>query len=229
MSDGPSSDDGRPPDEGTPAGDDPADGGPSTPDENGAAARDGPDDDGTPPRNPREGDPDRRNLLRWIIVAAIGIPVLIELRTFLALVGVIEGGGGTATPTPTPDVERVGEGDELLPATGPTETVADAVVMARDEGDWLFRLVVAVDNDDDGEYQLRLGAVTTESGDVVDGGASTDTLAPGESARLTAEWAIPPGAAPETLQVSGVTYEDGSATGQTSETVHLADVPVQGS
>jgi len=192
--------------------------------EDGAAAGEEPD----APADPRAGDPDRRGLLKWLIAAEVGVPVLVELRTFLALVGVIDGGEDTPTPTPTPAGPLVGEGDELLAATGPTETVADAVVVARDEGDWLFRLVVEVANDGDGEYQLRLGTVTTGAGDVVDGGAGTATLAPGASTTLTAEWALPPGAAPRTVRASGVTYEDGAATGQVSETVRLADVPVQG-
>lgn len=187
-----------------------------------------PGDGGSGPPDPRAEDPDRRGLLRWIIVVAIGIPVLIELRTFLGLAGVIGGGEDTPTATPTPAGDRVGVGDELLPATGPAETVTEATVTARDDGDWPFTLAVRVDNDDDGEYQLRLGAVRTGAGDTVDGGAETPRLDPGESTTLTAEWALPPGAAPEAVQVSGVTYEDGAATGQVSETVRLADVPVRG-
>ncbi|PSQ28812.1 hypothetical protein BRD09_07180 [Halobacteriales archaeon SW_10_68_16] len=217
--------------------DDPADGHEPEDDPPGDAAggsAHGPDAD--PGASEREESEDgvgvtrRRWMLRALIAAVLGIPILIEARTFLGLFrahlfGGAEGETGTATPTPTP-ASGVGVGDELLPATSPTETVEESVVRVTESG-WRYELSVAVTNGAEVPYELRLGGVRTAAGGTADGGASTGRIPPGESATVRESWELPTESRPETLAVTGLTYGDDGAD-LTEWTVRLARAPIEG-
>lgn len=165
----------------------------------------------------------RRTLVRLLVGTAIGIPVLVETLTFLGLVGSKFGEETpTATDTASADGNVVGVGDELLPETAPTDTVAEAYVT---EDDWTFTIVVDVENGSDRTYELRLGAVTTESGRRVDGGGG-DPVPPGESGVVTGRWELPEGSSPDVVDVVA-TARDGTVT-RTERSVGLAKVPVRG-
>lgn len=171
----------------------------------------------------------RRTLIRILVGLGIGIPIVIEGLTFLGLVGQSLGGDGGADGggTPTDDGERdgrVGVGDELLPATPQTETLASASY--RGSGDrWPLTLVVEVTNGADGPYELRLGAVRTEGGrDVEPESTPAVRLAAGESGSVTGFWRLPAGTSPSSL-VAEVRQGEGSPE---SHRVELAKIPVQG-
>ena len=175
---------------------------------------------------------ERRTLIRLLVGLGIGLPVAIEVATFLGLFGSRVGGdgedgNGAGTPTPgeteTPPPDAVGVGDELLPATPQADTVTEAAVRTED-GDRVFVMTVEVDNDTEQGYELRLDALTTREGTTVTGGGRTDQLEPGESATVTGRWELPAGERPgAVIVVATETGPDGSRETVTRRAT-LADV-----
>ena len=165
---------------------------------------------------------ERRNLIRLLVGLGIGLPVAIELATFGGLFEsrVLDGGdggrdgGGDGDGSPTPDEtatpeDAVGVGDELLPATDQSDTVTAAEVRTED-GERVFVMTVAVENDTDGGYELRLDALSTRSGTTVSGGGRTDEVEPGGSATVTGRWELPAGERPgAVIVVATLIHPDG--------------------
>lgn len=166
---------------------------------------------------------ERRTLIRLLVGLGIGVPVLIEGATLLGLVGDLFGGGDESTATPTETAAGVGLGDELLPAAPGTHTVQAAYVAA--DG-WTFTLSVGVENTTDRTYELRLRSVTTDGGDVVEGGGESGPIAPGETGSVTGRWELPDGASPDTVEAVAIA-RNGTVT-TVERTVDLGSVPVQG-
>lgn len=169
----------------------------------------------------------RRTLVRLLIGLGIGIPILVEGLTFLGLIErrlFGEDGrsddGMTATPT-----RRVGVGDELLPGTPQPETVRELLIIAAGDT-WQFTMSVAVENTGEVPYELRLGEVTLSDGTTVQGGGSTGQIPSGEQGTAAAQWSIPSGSTPRTVEVIGTAY--GESPTVTEEDVTLSKVPVQG-
>lgn len=138
---------------------------------------------------------ERRTLIRLLVGLGIGVPIAIEAATFFGLFGsrVVGDGDGTETPsspTETPSPDAVGVGDELLPATAATDTVTGAEIRTED-GERVFVLTVAVENDTDEGYELRLDALTTDAGTTVSGGGRTTQLDPGEETTVFGRWPLP--------------------------------------
>lgn len=179
------------------------------------------------PADDTAGDGDRisrRTLIRVLVGAAIGIPLLIEGLTFLGLVGNLFGADDPdSTATSTDATAAVSIGEELLPESTPTETLADAYVSVED---WVFTMVVSIENGSDRDYRLRVGAVTTEAGVQVAGGAQSRQLAPGETTTITGRWELPEGASPMSVTVEAV-FRNGTAT-ELTEQVVLGKIPVRG-
>ncbi|MDZ7700799.1 MAG: hypothetical protein U5J98_01335 [Halobacteriales archaeon] len=170
---------------------------------------------------------ERRTLIRLLIGLAIGIPVAVEAVTFFGLVErqLVGGDGGTPAGTATPD--RVGVGDELIPATAPNETVTGAEIRAADTP-WLFVLSVEVENTLEVPYEVELATLWLGSGDSVAGGSTTGRIPAGETGQVTGAWEIPESASPSKVTVRTTTYR-AEETGHGSVTVDLAKVPVRGS
>lgn len=179
----------------------------------------------TPDGDPERDGVDRRRLIRILVVVGVGIPILIEAVTFAGLVTNSLGADGpTASETAAPADERaVGVGDELLPATGPTETVEDAYVVAGDDG-WQFVCTVRVGNVTGESYELTFGAVETGAGRVVEGTASTGRIAPGGDGTVTGTWTLPAGQQPARLTVA---IARGDAGASTDAVVRLGGIPVR--
>ncbi|MFB6092548.1 MAG: hypothetical protein ABEK02_06015 [Haloquadratum sp.] len=176
-------------------------------------------------------DVSRRWLIRILIGLGIGLPLLIEGVTFLGLIksrlfgGDDEAPTATTTSTPRPGV---GVGDELLPATAPSDTLSDAVVRTTGAGSgWTFELTISVENTTDAPYELRLGTLTTAEGTRVESTASTGQIPPGASETMADSYAIPGGETPETLSLTAVAYPASGAE-VTARTVRFADIPVLG-
>lgn len=166
----------------------------------------------------------RRTIIRLLVGLGIGVPIIIETATFFGLVGQELGDGGDGDGgTETPTVDRVGEGEELLPETPARETLLDSTIRAREDA-WRLTITVDVENTTEMSYQLELGAVTLLDGKTVDGGARTAALAPGDSAAVTGRWDLPPGSTPDAVDATAIV--GGSAT---TKTVPLQKIPVQGS
>jgi hypothetical protein len=173
-----------------------------------------------------QGGTSRRTLIRILIGLGIGIPILIEAATFLGLVGQQlsgdDGGGGDET-TPTPEPDRVGTGDELLPETPATDTMAAATLLAREDV-WKLSITAQVENTTEQSYQFEFGAIHLMGDETVDGGGESDALAPGESTTVTGRWDLPPGSTPLAVDVTGIVGGE-----RTAKTVPLEKIPVQGS
>lgn len=170
---------------------------------------------------------ERRTLVRLLIGLAIGIPVLVEAVTFFGLIEHrLFDGGGRDTPIGTATPDRVGVGEELLPATPPSETVTDAVIRGQDTP-WLFVLTVEVENPLDVPYELRLGTLTLADGGTVAGGASSGQVPADGSGEVTGAWELPEGSTPATLAVTGIAHRD-DGPDETAAEVPLAKVPVRG-
>ncbi len=168
---------------------------------------------------------ERRNAIRLLVGLAIGIPVAVEAVTFF---GLIETRlfGGEEPPAPTATLDRVGVGEELLPATAPTETVREATIRGEDTP-WLFVLSVEIDNSLDVPYELQLGTLTLVNGETVSATASSGRIPAGESGEVTGAWELPTDTTPDTLAVTGLAYEE-SRVRETTADVALAKVPVRG-
>jgi hypothetical protein len=182
----------------------------------GTASAPSPDADSGPGPGTRQaadgpdGGVSRRTLVKLLVGLGVGIPVVVELATFLGLVGGQLLGGS--------DGEPVGVGDELLPATPHSETVVDALY---DAGTGRFTLTVEVSNGTEAAYDLRLGTVTTAAGERVDGGGSV-TVPPGQTATLTGAWALPATDRPRRLAVTARTPD-----GTVERTVEFGTLPVR--
>lgn len=191
----------------------------------------GPDDDDAPVRadGPDPGDGtaereglDRRTLVRLLVGLGIGIPVLVEVLTFLGLVGDLFGDGDDE-PSPTTTEDGIDVGEELLPETDATDRVEAAYVRA--DG-WELTLTVAVENDGEQTYELRLGEVRTDGGTTVEGGGTSGPVAPGETGTATGRWGLPDGASPGSVDVTAF-YRNGTVT-RIERTVQFGSVPVRG-
>lgn len=187
----------------------------------------GDDDDDSDDDND-DGSVRRRWVIRLLVGLGIGIPILIEARTFLGLLGSYllgeDDDTGTATPTPTART-GIGVGDELLAETAPTETVRTSQIRVR-ESDWQFEMTVEVENTAGSPYELRLGNVHTTGGETVAGGASTGRIPPGETAFVNGTWVLPTDQRPETLTVTALTFADDVRV--TSREVRLAGITFRG-
>lgn len=204
---------------------------------------DAPDDATTAVDTPADSDGDsdgdtpggisKRTLIRLLVGFGIGIPILVEGITFLGLLDEQFGGengdddtgtGSTATETATPGV---GVGDDLLPETDRSETLASAILREVDGDRWPLSLTVEVRNTGDTDYEFQLLSVHLDDGRTVSGRASTDRLAPGERRAITGEWSIPAGSTPRAVDVVALVYSDDSV--ETVERrVELAKIPVRG-
>ncbi|MFB6157490.1 MAG: hypothetical protein ABEJ34_06590 [Haloferacaceae archaeon] len=156
---------------------------------------------------------ERRTFVRLLVALGIGIPVAVEGATFLGLVGNRLGTGGEPSgvedDTATPAADRVGVGDELLPATEPTDRLVGAAVDGNADR-WRVELTVEVENTLDTAYELRLGELTTDGGRTVDGGGSTGPMASGTRTTVTGTWTIPPGTTPDTVSVAALVAVPGA-------------------
>jgi hypothetical protein len=179
----------------------------------------------------------RRTIIRLLVGFGVGIPVLIELATFVGLVeqsllgddGGGNGGGGTggdATRTPDEregDAGEVGVGDELLPETTPRETLSVASFRAGDDS-WVLTLAAAVENTVSEPYTIGFGPVTTTNGRRVEGTNRAVTVAASETGQVTGTWQLSPGSRPAGVELR-------TATGDVEPTTHevaLARIPVEG-
>lgn len=197
------------------------------------------DTDATTSSTPDDDTPggiSKRTLIRLLVGFGIGIPILVEGLTFLGLLNQQFGGGGgeddgtgsTATATPAPD-DAVGVGDDLLPETDRSETLASAVLREVDGDRWPLSLTVEVRNTGDTDYELQLLDVVLGDGRTVSGRTSTDRLAPGERRTITAERSIPAGSTPRAVEVVALIYPEGDGSVETVERrVELAKIPVRG-
>lgn len=187
-----------------------------------------------PPPDETDDDVSRRWLIRLLVGLGIGIPVLIEGTTAFRLItsrlfgsgdGGGDGEGATETETPT-ERPAIGVGDELLAATGPTDTVREAFIRVR-ESDWMFTFTVEVDNTGEVPYALRLGDVRTTGGETISGGGATGQIPPGGSAMVTGQWVLPQNTRPASVSVTALSYRD-AETEITERQIELERISIRG-
>ncbi|GGM63414.1 hypothetical protein J2752_001643 [Halarchaeum rubridurum] len=160
----------------------------------------------------------RRSFVRYLAPVSIAIPIVVETET---LVGLLQNDFGENSAWTQPTGVSVGIGGDLRPDLNTREKLQNAALEAVEDGRRLT-LAVAVRNTTDAPYRLALGAVTTDGGETVEGGYTTDPVAPGETTSFTAEYVLPADATPASVETT-VTIGN-----QPSErTVQLAPVPTQ--
>ena len=177
---------------------------------------------------------DDKQVVKWLIVAAVVIIVVVEGFTVLGLFGGFLGGdGGDATPTDpgsdgggTTPVDGVGMGEELLSDTDRTETLASATFQSGDR--WTLTVSVAVSNTGEHPYELRLGDAVGTDGERFDGTATTGAIAPGENGTVAAQWSLPSGTTPDRIAVTAVEYPGDGRRVLVDRDVAIAHLPVQG-
>ena len=176
----------------------------------------------------------KRTLIRLLVGFGIGIPLLVEGLTFLGLLEQQFGGGddedtGGDTTTTSTTESGVTVGDDLLPETERSETLASAVLREVDGDRWPFSLTVEVENTGDTDYELQLLSVHLDDGRTVGGRTSTDRLAPGDRRVITGEWSIPAGSTPRAVEVVALVYPADAGDVETIERrVELGKIPVRG-
>jgi hypothetical protein len=147
-----------------------------------------------------ETETTRRGWIKWVALVAFVIPVLIEVVTFggLAVESLFGGDEETATATRTATAsagtDAVTVGDDLLPETPVTETVARSVVRGATDRTYVLR--VTVENPTDVPVELRLGTLTVYDGQTVESQSSTGTVPAGGEGEVTGAWELPSGEMP---------------------------------
>ncbi|MFB6097417.1 MAG: hypothetical protein ABEJ74_08520 [Haloferacaceae archaeon] len=141
-------------------------------------------------------EPTRRNLVKWIIAGAIGIPISIEVGTFLGMVGSSAGSENSNALTP---------GDQLLPSTDSPETVRTLEVSEGEDGRAL-RLVADVTNEAKDPYEVAVSDVALDDGSTLSQSIATGRIEPGAQATLQGEWPLPAGATPVSIEVVARSY-----------------------
>lgn len=169
--------------------------------------------------DPANGDDgvDRRRLIRWIAALAFAVPVVVELFTFGNLLGNellsddgsegSAGGTRSTAETETAEADAVGEGDELLPETQPTETVLTSEVRGDPSAEQTYVLRVAIENSTESAVELRLTALRLNDGSTLDGVSASGRIQPGTEGEVTGAWTVPSGSMP--AAVEAVELRDG--------------------
>jgi hypothetical protein len=173
----------------------------------------------------------RRTIIRLLVGLGVGIPVLVELATFVGLVeqsllgdeGEGDDGGSTTDGTDATGGGGVRVGDELLPETPQRETLSVASFRAGDDS-WVLTLAAAVENTESGPYTVQFGPVTTRGGERVEGSSRAVTVDAGGTGQVTGTWQLSPGGRPASVVVR-------TGAGDTATTTHEVDlgrIPVEG-
>lgn len=149
---------------------------------------------------------ERRNFIRALIAVTIGVPIAIEGVTFSKLF--YERLVGSEPAPRRPEDGGIGVGDQLLPATDPTETIAELSLEGAGESEWRFRLVVDVENTAETTYRLKVGPLSLTDGSTVGETVSTGVLQAGESTTVEGEWLVPRGSDVEAVWVGGSTGDE---------------------
>lgn len=143
----------------------------------------------------------RRDYLKWIVAVAVGIPVLVEVGTFVGMVG---------AKLDDQHPKALSVGDELLPSTQPTETIRTLAVQETDAGRAL-RIEVDVTNTSQTTYGVAITGIKLDSDETLSEAVETGSLEPGASATLHGEWSLPPDATPVGLDAVAREYTDGTS------------------
>lgn len=166
--------------------------------------------DDQPPAEPPDSDEiGRRRLIRWIAVLAFGVPVVIELYTFRAIiVNELFPNENAATPTesatPTDHPDAVGVGDELLSETAAAETIQVSEVRQDEDGERTYVLRVVVENGTAEPVELRMQTLHLRGGTAVDGVSSTGTIDAGTESKVTGAWRLPNDSMPSAVECVAV-------------------------
>lgn len=159
----------------------------------------------------------RRSYIRYLAPISVAVPIVVEGRTLVGLLGQDFGGGQSSYSKPT-GVD-VGIGGELRPDTPTREKLRNAAISRTSDGERLV-LSVGVKNTQSVPYRFSLGPVTTDAGTTVQGGAQTDPVSPGGTATLQATYTLPAKATPKSVATT-VTLGNRAS----KQTVQLAPIP----
>lgn len=159
---------------------------------------------------------------RWILYVlgvSLLVPLVIEGWTFYTMF--VESYTGTTAPTDTGEPAYYGEGDEILPSTKPVEVLRVASIEDR-AGEWVFKLLIDVDNTTDRSYRYELNRIHLQDGTPVELEASV-SVDPGKRGTLSVGVPLSDGMIPRQL----ILEVGGSLRGRENVVVPLSSVPVR--
>ena len=142
--------------------------------------------------------------MRFFLLLAFGVAFGIEGMTLFRSYVLDRDSGqeDTTAVETTPTLPLLRVGDEVLPASPPTERIEALALAARPGDTWTFRMEIALQNPTEQAYELTTFGVLTRSG-AVHAEAFRVTCPPGDSTRLVAEWQLAASDLPESLVASG--------------------------
>ena len=186
-------------------------------------------EESTPERSqPEEESTFDKWLVRFFLILVFGVAFGIEGMTLFRSYVLDRDAGDDAEEavTQVPALPQLGVGDEVLPATAPSETVQQLSVTAQRGADWTFELAVRVQNPTDRPYTLTMFGLLTQEGAVRED-PFTVTCAPGETVDLNAAWTLDAGDRPKSIVASGRTAVTADSVAVEARRVRFERVPVQ--
>ena len=163
-----------------------------------------------------------RRFVIILLAFGIGIPVLIELATFVRLIY-----DPFHEAPQAHRVERVQTGDELFEDEGPRVTLDQMNARAGSNG-WTFEMVVRTTSPDTREFELRLDSLEMRHGDLIPD-ARTHIWAPGDSSAYTAEWSVNANDWPNYMRAHATVRDaETDSTWTVTRRLELGKVPVRG-
>jgi hypothetical protein len=166
-------------------------------------------------------------LVRFLLLMAFGVAFGIEGMTLFRSYVLDRNSEQQEVAVETaPELPLLEVGDEVLPASPPTERIEALTVEARQGETWTFRMTIALRNPTDQPYQLTTFGVLTRSGSVHEE-AFRVTCPPGDSTQLMAEWQLAPSDFPESLVASGRVQVTPDSSVVHARRFRLPRIPVQ--
>ena len=163
-----------------------------------------------------------RRFLFWLIILGIGIPVLIELATFVRLIY-----DPFHEAPQAHQVERVQTGSELFEGAAP-RVVLDQMNARAGSNGWTFEMVVRTASPDTREFELQLDSLEMRQGDLI-ADPRTHTWAPGDSSAYTAEWDVGSNDWPDYLRAHATVRDtEADSSWTVTRRLQLGKVPVRG-
>lgn len=163
-------------------------------------------------------------VVRLFLILAFGVAFGIEGMTLIRSY-LIDGENEAEEQVAESETTPIGIGADLLPETDVSERVAQMRIRARSGGPWVFRFVVTVVNEGEGNYRLAVRDLRADDGTVFDDVYDV-SCPPGDSTRLVATWPIGPDARPQSLAVAAE-VRGGDSTRTVRRRVTFGHIPVQ--
>lgn len=175
-----------------------------------------------------ENEKSRKNLVRWLVILGIGIPVLVELLTLFNLINVRFNGKDNEPPhTVEPTSEHaVAQGDTLF-NTSAAPVILQEMLIKVNAQEWDFELVLAYAGEEASpDARLAIDSLRLQSGMTLTSG-EYEWETEGGRTQLEAEWRLPSGDIPTALFLSTFQQLSPDSINQIPRQITLNKIPVR--